>query len=119
MAFSTPTNIGELSKATTTSTLSNAPVNVALVDATTASVFVRVNTVNVAGAPTIQIIGTWGEIHSLGGAGNGGGGGDVQFPINFPVEDLGTLGAPTIPIYNFSHHTINSFYSQRERNNIH
>lgn len=71
---------------------SSTPVDAFTIDATTQDVFVQLNITSSTGSnPQLEKIGTWAQIFSIGGGTNGGGGGDISFPIRPPV----TTGLPT------------------------
>jgi len=104
LAFTTPVNIGSASLSITFDTAltstSEAPVSSAFVDATAADVYVRLSSTDVLGAGTLQTLGTWGQIFSLGGGTNGGGG--LTEPIILTPNIVTQQTAPTVSIIDWS-----------------
>jgi len=96
-----PTDVGRISlsisiNSTTDDNLSNAPITTAFVDATSTDVFVRLLTTDSTNSGIIQTVGTWGQIFSIGGGTNGGGG--ISFPILYPQDDFGDQGAVVLNV---------------------
>ena len=100
VAFTTPVNVGikgVVLPPSQTSNLSSLPYCSARVDASSSIVFVRLFSSNPTAFTNILSASSVGLISSgIVGGGGGGGNGGISFPINFPEDNLGTLGTETL-----------------------